>query len=108
MNTEPFVEVLTGRIMQGVRTQEGTHFVSCSHLRGDGKPDLRAKKHLAQIYLAGNGRYFVGRYAPVVPEREAHAEQIRRDILAHHEQIARLEHALQTLYCTDADAPDKI
>lgn len=106
MNAEPFVEVLTGCIVQGVRTQDGTHFVPASQVRQDGKPDLRAKKHLAQIYLAGNGRYFVGRHAPVVPEREAHAEQIRRDILAHHEQIARLEYALQTLYC--ADEPNKI
>lgn len=95
-----FIDCRSGEITNAYFIQDDW-FYGAHELRKDGKPSGRCKGRPCQIrvYRPTHGTpWFVGRYAPVLPEREAVTEPMRRRILEIRQQADHLERQMLEIY----------
>lgn len=93
---DQFVDVRTGQITAAALVRDG-RFYREFELRKDGEPDRRSKGQLCQIRVSTRG-WFIGRHAPVIPDREAMTEPLRRRIAELRQQADALEKDLCGMY----------
>ena len=104
MNAKQFVIVRSGEIITAVYSKDGRFWLA-KEMRKNGQPDLRYIGRPCQITANPDG-YPTGRYAPVILEREAQAEPMRRKIMQLRDEANKLERELVELYCLPSETPN--
>jgi hypothetical protein len=104
-----FIDCRSGEITQAYGIEDGRFYV-LHELRKDAQPSGRSNGRPCQIRIhrpAYGAPWFIGRFAPVDPEREAIAEPMRRRILDIRQQADHLERQLLELYAGEPINPPK-